>query len=328
MRMNESSGRHLKLAVLVSGQANLKRSTTTRAATFQNDVLQQSPAESWLHLKHGWRETRLFACTDQPLTDDPAGLKILSRHWIFNSSSQFSRLLECLQRVEAVHPHEHHAFLRIRPDFLVLQPLRQPVALDTFYGKFAYYPRDLGHALRRDQVSCGACDLHCECLQRKYGQVLYAFRSPSCRHPVVTDQVFLFGQRVLPKLLRALRNFSNPTYGHPARTPTSARHCISAGRMLEIGFSRLLEDESIPVRPLSFRGVLERSLLRTTPGWGSLACMFAWPQASAPRCSEDCGNASTWMHKHGLEEVPTLRPAGKNGCNTVSRNWYPSWDQG
>jgi hypothetical protein len=322
----------LTLAVLISGQARLTKMSSARghlAATLKNDVLKRSPAETWEQLKRGWRAARTFACTDHPLTEEPWKLSFLTRGWVFEATSQFSRFRECLLRVEAAHPHGHSAFLRIRPDFLVLAPLRQPVSLDTFYGMYYYYPSGVGKTLRRDQVSCGMCDQGCECAQRKYGQLLFAFKSATCSHPIVTDQAFLFGRMALPKLLRVLSNYSEPTPEHPARNISSDRHCIVAGRMVEAGFSRLLEDERIPVRPLSLRGVLERSLQRSTPGWSSAACMLTWPHASpAPMCTQDCGNASVWLRRHGMEVFPTLRPAGRNGCNAVSRHWYPSWEQG
>ena len=174
------------LPVLIAGQER-------GLSNSQNEVIRASPAETWSMINAGGDvvqrpKARFFACADRPIE-----APILTQQWVFNASSQFARLHECLLRIEAAFPSQHHAFLRIRPDFLVLAPLRQTIEVNAFLGKYYYYPGYLGAAtslLTRDQVSCGMCDNMCECAQRKYGQILYTFESDKCRWPIVTDQVF------------------------------------------------------------------------------------------------------------------------------------------
>lgn len=298
------------LAVLIVGE---ERGLSGR----KNDVIGASPAETWSIL-HDRSKARFFACMDRPIE-----APLLTQQWAFDAPSQFARLRDCLLRVESSFPRQHRAFLRIRPDFLAFAPFRQRIEANAFLGKYYYYPGYLGRGtaiLFRDQVSCGMCDKMCECAQRKYGQILYKFASDTCRWPIVTDQVFAFGREVLPRMLAVLRNFSDPASTHPARSPSSEHHCIRAGRMVETGFSRLLEDHAISVGPLSLRGVLERALRADTPGWASVACMLTWANTtSAPRCSDDCGHTRGWLYHRGFDTFPTLQRVGGRGCNLLDR---------
>ena len=302
------------LAVVVSG--------TYVEAGRANPVIHRSPASTWRLLltgNHGRRS--LFSCTAQPMVLDVVDF---TQQWVFNASSQFARLRQCLLHIERRYPSKHDAFLRLRPDALVLGPLPQPLLPepDALYGKIFY--SSVSHVrLTRDQVDCGMCDQHCECLQRKYGQVLFHFARPGCH--LLTDKVFLFGRTVLDRMLAVLANFSEPVYTHAMRAKFLPNACIDAGVMVETGFSRLLELHNVTVRPLGFRTVLERALQPTTPGWSSVACMFTWNHTRAPACNQPCGNASDWLSERGLPTYPWLRePAASRGCNAVSRNWYPS----
>ena len=304
----------LALAVVICGQR--------RNASRTNSMLQQSPAETWLRLRQSSvADVKLFSCTDEPLQDVRVPF---SGQWVFPSISQFARLHVCLLRVEGAHPGVHDAFLRLRPDALVLGPLPDPLLPDplAFYGK--YYHKSIGFAnLTRDDVDCGICEQHCECLQRKFGQNLFRFSRQDCA--IVTDKVFLFGRKRLFAMLAVLHNFSEPSPSHPMRSPrTLPGLCVDVGRMVEVGFSRLIEMEQMPVRPLRFRTVLDNNLQRNTPGWASVACMMTWG-AEPVSCRSPCGNASSWLAARGSATYPTLKGPHNAGCNSVSRNWYPAW---
>ena len=209
------------LAVVVSG--TVSRHVSRHEDPLEvNPALQRSPMQTWHSLSRNTRgSVRIFSCTNAPL----AGLLpvALAGQWVFESQSQFARLLTCLQFVEPdLARPRHTAYLRLRPDSLVLSELPtallQEPAQDAVYARWRYY--DIAHVRGqlRDAMNCGVCDKGCECAQRKCGQVLFKTNNHSdCGTP--TDRVFLFGGGALPPLLRALRNYSNPDTDHPSRSP-------------------------------------------------------------------------------------------------------------
>ena len=254
------------LAVVASGQA--------RDYHVSNPVVGHTPVQSWpllapLNHHHG-RALRIFACTDAPL---PPGPVPLAGQWVFDSPSQFSRLLACLELVEPdLARPRHSAYLRLRPDSLVLgrlppSLLREPEP-DAVYVRWRVYSNaHVKQTQLRDSMECGMCDQWCECAQRKYGQVLF-HTNGSCGVP--TDKVFLFGPNALLPMARALRNYSLPDASHPARSPeTHSDHCVDAGRMVETGFGRVLEDEGLRLLPLPLRITLNRELQSDVPSWRS-----------------------------------------------------------
>lgn len=300
------------LALVVSG--TLTRTHRHEHPLKTNPVLGQSPAQSWRAVVA--RDTRVYLCTDAPLLGHvPIAL---AGQWTFASNNQFSRLLACLRRIEPnpLRPM-HSAYLRLRPDSLVLAALpvalRQSLAPDAVYTRWRVY--DYGHVREqvRDAMECGVCDQWCECAQRKYGQVLFKTNGGDCGVP--TDRVFLLGSSALPSLLRALRNYSNANADHPLRSPLpQTGRCVEVGRMIEVGFGRVLEDVGLRLLPLPFRHVLAHELQPDTPSWASKACMLTW--GSAPiRCSRPCHDP-TWMGPRS--QLGALVGAWR-GCNPVKR---------
>ena len=299
------------LALVVSG-------TLTRAHRHENPlevnpVLGRSPAQSW-----GALGARVYLCTDGPLLGHAP--VALAGQWAFASQGQFARLLACLRRVEP-NPFRprHSAYLRLRPDSLLLGALpadllRRPLAPDVVYARWRVYAH--GHVRNqvRDAMECGVCDQWCECAQRKYGQVLFKTNGSDCGVP--TDRVFLFGSGALPSVVRALRNYSHPEADHPLRSPLLQPHrCAEAGRMIEVGFGRVLEEVGLRLLPLPLRHVLAHELQPDTPSWASKACMLSWGVAPI-RCSRPCrdptgtGRNNSWMGPL----VGTWR-----GCNPVNK---------
>ena len=299
------------LALVVSG--TLTRTHRHEHPLEVNPVLGRSPAQSW----GGAIGARVYLCTDAPLLGRAP--VALAGQWAFASQGQFARLLACLRRVEPTpFRPRHSAYLRLRPDSLLLGALPanlllRPLASDVLYARWRIY--DYGHvrAQVRDAMECGVCDQWCECAQRKYSQVLFKSNGSDCGVP--TDRVFFFGSGALPPLLRALRNYSNPDPDHPLRSPLSQPHrCAEAGRMIEVGFGRALEDVGLRLLPLPLRHVLAHELQPDTPSWASKACMLDW--AAAPvGCSRPC---------HGLTRTSNRSQLGLltgawRGCNPVDR---------
>jgi hypothetical protein len=303
----------LPLALVVSG-------TLTRARRHEhplevNAVLGKSPAQSWSVVTV--RDAHVYLCTDAPLLRRAP--VTLAGNWVFASHGQFARLLACLRRVEPdpLRPM-HSAYLRLRPDSLVLGALPadlrlRPLASDAVYARWRVYAHKHMRNQVRDAVECGVCDQWCECAQRKYGQVLFKPNGSDCGVP--TDRVFLFGSDALPPLLRALRNYSTPGADHPLRSPLSQPHrCAEAGRMIEVGFGRALEDAGLRLLPLPLRHVLAHELQPHTPGWASKACMLDWGAAPVG-CNHPC---------HGPTKTPTRSQPGVlvgawRGCNPADR---------
>lgn len=301
----------LPLALVVSG--TLTRTHRHEHPLEVNPVLDKSPAQSWRAVTA--RDTRVYLCTDAPFLGTapvvPAG------QWVFGSKSQFARLLACLRRVEP-NPFRpmHSAYLRLRPDSLVLGALPadliRPLAPDVVYARWRVYNNEYLRNQVRDAMECGVCDQWCECAQRKYGQVLFKPNGSDCGVP--TDRVFLFGSGALPSLLHALRNYSDPGYSHPLRSPLSQPHrCAQAGRMVEVGFGRILEEVGLRLLPLPFRHVLAHELQPDTPSWASKACMLSWSTAPIG-CNRSCLDP-TWTRNNSW--VGSLTGAWK-GCNPVS----------
>ena len=297
------------LALVVSG--TLTRTHRHEHPLEVNPVLGRSPAQSWDAFG-----ARLYLCTDAPLRGRAP--VALAGQWVFASQGQFARLLACLRRVEP-NPFRprHSAYLRLRPDSLLLGALPadlllRPLAPDVVYARWRVY--NYGHVRNqiRDAMECGVCDQWCECAQRKYSQVLFKSNGSDCGVP--TDRVFLFGNGALPPLLRALRNYSNPDADHPLRSPLSQPHrCAEAGRMIEVGFGRALEDVGLWLLPLPLRHVLAHELQPDTPSWASKACMLSW-SAAPVGCSRPCHDTGTLNRSH-----PGLLTGAWRGCNPVNR---------
>mgnify|MGYP001290864382 CR=1 FL=1 len=291
-------------------------------SNLKNELIRKSPIETWNILNEGnivkKHPAHFFACTDKLIISS-----LFKKQWIYNSSSQFERTYHCLLKVENAFPDQHRAFIKIRPDYIILSPLQEMISTHVFYGKYYYYPGYMGattSSLTRDQVICGMCDYKCECAQRKYGQILYKFKHDDCKWPIVTDQVFAFGRGLLHKMLNVLKNYSNPSTSHFSRNSISDKHCIKAGRMVEVGFSRLLEDKLVHVKPFSMRGIIERSLRNNTPVWASSSCMLTWGNSPAPLCNQSCGTTNHFLKTHGFDTIPTLDKSNGLGCNILDRN--------
>ena len=299
-----------QLALVVSG--TLTRTHRHEHPLEINPVFGKSPAQSWRAMT-----ARIYLCTDAPLLGRAP--VALAGQWVYESKNQFVRLLDCLRRVEpdAFRPM-HSAYLRLRPDSLLLGALpadllQRPLAPDVVYARWRVYDYGRVRAQFRDAMECGACDQWCECAQRKYGQVLFKSNGSDCGVP--TDRVFLFGSDALPLLLRALRSYNNPSLDHPLRSPLSQPHrCAEAGRMIEVGFGRALEDARLRLRPLPLRHVLAHELQPDTPSWASKACMLDWG-AMPIGCSRPCHDP-TW--KRNRSRLGVLAGAWR-GCNPVNR---------
>ena len=302
------------LALVVSG--TLTRTHRHENPLEVNPVLGKSPAQSWRAVTAS--HARVYLCTDTPLLGRAP--ITLTGQWVITSDNQFERLLVCLFLVDPdpLRP-THSAYLRLRPDSLLLGALPadlllRPLAPDAVYARWRVYNVKHLRAQVRDAMECGVCDQWCECAQRKYSQVLFKSNGSDCGVP--TDRVFLFGSGALPPLLRALRNYSTPDPDHPLRSPVSQPHrCAEAGRMIEVGFGRALEDVGLWLLPLPLRHVLAHELQPDTPIWASKACMLSWG-AGPIRCSRPCrdptgkGNDS-WMGP--------LAGTWK-GCNPVNKH--------
>tara|TARA_Y100000389_G_scaffold9073_1_gene8506 strand:- start:178 stop:1128 length:951 start_codon:yes stop_codon:yes gene_type:complete len=298
------------LALIVSG--TLTRTHRHEDPLEVNPVLGKSPAQSW-----GAIDARVYLCTDAPLRGRAP--VALAGQWVFASQGQFARLLACLRLVEPkpLQP-KHSSYLRLRPDSVLLGTLPanlllRPLAPDAVYARWRIYSYGHVRAQFRDAMECGACDQWCECAQRKYGQVLFKPNGSDCGVP--TDRVFLLGSGALYPLLRALRNYSNPDADHPLRSPLPQPHrCAEAGRMMEVGFGRALEDEGLRLLPLPLRHALARELQPDTPRWASKACMLSWG-ARPVGCSRPChGPMGT-----SKRSQPGLLTSAWRGCNPVDR---------
>ena len=214
-----------------------------------------------------------------------------------------ARLSICFEHLEAKWPGSHDAFLRLRPDSLVLGPLPTPLLpIPALFGH-VYHSRS-SKLLHRDQIHCGQCENFCKCEQNKWGQILWHARADHCA--VLTDQVFLFPAMLLPPVRWVLGNYSSSAtneFGHFARQRIVAGgpFCLDAGRMAEIGWSRLLEFTGIPVAPLSFRSVLSRMLQPNTSRRHSVECMLTWG-SSAPSCTDRCVPFG-YMRDHANEPI-------------------------
>jgi|SaaInlV_125m_DNA_1040241.scaffolds.fasta_scaffold07926_3 hypothetical protein len=302
------------LALVVSG--TLTRTHRHENPLQVNPVLGKSPAHSWRVVNT--RNARVYLCTDAPLLGRAP--VTLAGHWVFASHGQFARLLACLRRVEPnpLQP-KHSAYLRLRPDSLVLGALPadlrlRPLAPDALYARWRAY--DYVHVRNqvRDAMECGVCDQWCECAQRKYGQVLLKTKGSDCGVP--TDRVFLFGSGALPSLLRALRDYSNPDPDHPLRSPVFQPHrCAQAGRMIEVGFGRVLEDAGLRLLPLPLRHVLAHELQPDTPNWASKACMLSW-SAAPIGCGRSCHGPTSGAPNRSQ---PGVLVGAWRGCNAVDR---------
>lgn len=301
------------VAVVVSGKIT---------APQLNPVLGLTPDNSWLNNLIKRRNSdvhllRFFLCTAERVAPPP--MVHWSGSWSFASVSQFDRLLRCLQLVEEHWPKRHSAFLRLRPDALVLGPLPTPLLPSTvaLYGHVYVAKPSTLLRMTRDQMYCGFCDRQCFCEQRKYGQVLWHSPVPHCS--VITDQVFLFSRRVLAAVLRALSNYTNADdMLHPARVADArGPYCLRAGRMVEVGWSRLVEGEGIPVAPLRLRTLLDRHLQPGSPLWTSRNCILSWDDSKPLPCNGPCVSHE-YMERHGgntTQFVPghTLPPIDLQG---------------
>ena len=344
--MADTSPRHL--AVLISGQ--VRHANVSFFAP--NPVLGLSPLQLYVRMRHSmpspWR-AELFLCAERPVSGHPALEHAdFAGVWAFNASSQFERLALCLQHVDRHHHRAHDAFLRVRPDMLMLGPLPpsffpadDPRAVLVKWNR--YNPAFIRGDTLREHVICGACDQFCECAQRKYGQVLYHFsdRNDSLGHDrsrgpghcgLMTDMIFGFGRALLPNVLKVLRFYSG-VYDNATAWPRAPwnqpAHCVDAGRMTETGLQRLLDLENVTYVPLALRTALGRQLQPDTPSWASMACMLNWG-AQPVRCSAPCEvDSYTTSGKysspaHALQLPPFCPMATKGqwaGCNPVSKNW-------
>lgn len=316
------------LAVVVAGG---------REVNSRNGVLGVSPSSTWRRLlsrKRTFRTVRFFLCTSAAQT--AVALTWLAGNWSFPAVSQFHRLLLCLQHVEEHWPKRHAAFLRLRPDALVFGPLPRPLlpAGDgVLYGQVYLAKAPLLQQLMRDEVRCGSCERSCLCELRKYGGGQWQAAAAHCA--VITDQTFLFARRLLPAIMHVLTNYSSAHYGHPARARSPQQGlfpCLPAGALVEIGWSRLLEQASIPVAPLRLRTLLDRELQPTTPPWISRKCVSTWDERQAMPCAASCvpdsylrrqggGNATRFIAGHSIEPVDSQGRRRRDAhCNQI---WVP-----
>ena len=299
-----------ELAVLASGL--ILRANRLDDPLAANELIGRSPLQTWFELNRATPAlaVRIFACTDKPLGTVTVPL---AGQWVFESPNQFARLRSCLERVEPheAHAPRHWAFLRLRPDSLVLGglpplPLHAPDGRAVYVRWRVHTGSPIAHSQLRDSMECGVCEQWCECAQRKYGQVLFK-AAGDCGVP--TDRVFFFGRLALPSVMRALANYSAPDERHPARDPgVHSDHCVVAGRMIETGFGRVLEDHGLRLLPLPFRTALNRELQRDTPSWGSRACMLAWGDAPGA-CNASCAGGGVGGRRSGRWD----------GCNPVNK---------
>ena len=159
--MADTSPRHL--AVLISGQVR-----HANVSFFSpNPVLGLSPLQLYVRMRHAmpspWR-AELFLCAERPVSGHPALEHAdFAGVWAFNASSQFERLALCLQHVDRHHHRAHDAFLRVRPDMLMLGPLPpsffpadDPRAVLVKWNR--YNPAFIRGDTLREHVICGACD--------------------------------------------------------------------------------------------------------------------------------------------------------------------------
>ena len=124
-----------RMAVIVSGLMGREGQDRQHDFLKPNPVLSLSPLQSW-RVVLGW-SVRVFACVNQPLRA-PLGLD-LSGLLIFESASQFDRLLRCISWVEPDLDRPRHShYLRLRPDSLLLggppQASRTPLTPCTCAG--------------------------------------------------------------------------------------------------------------------------------------------------------------------------------------------------
>ena len=305
----------IALALVVSGLLR-RHSPRHGSDSFQmNPILQSSPIQTWSLLSQRTQGVvRIFTCTDAPL----APSEHVAGRWVFESHSQFARLLTCLQFIEPnLAQPRHTSYLRLRPDSLVLGGL-PPFVLnrphpDAVYARWRYYDHSHVRGQLRDSMECGACDQWCECAQRKYGQVLFHTNGSDCGVP--TDRTFFFGRSALQSVIRALRNYSKPD-GHPARSPElQSDHCVNVGRMVETGFGRVLEDEGLRLLSLPFRHALQRELQLNTPKWKSVTCMLAWGE-NPISCDQPCNDLGS--NRTRVRAVGFMK-AQWQGCNPVNK---------
>lgn len=319
------------LAVLICGTFYTNKSSPMYALKRDNpfevnQVLEKSPMETWLRLKRTPGAVHMFSCTDEPLQSASFPW---TAQWTFSSESQFARIYDCLQRIEPdLTKPRHSAYLRLRPDSVVLGSLPNPLLPDpsAIYTRWRVYNFTTSRFTQmRDSMECGVCDQFCECAQRKYGQVLFHTNGNCTPQGVPTDRVFLFGRQALLPVLRALLNYSSPGFNHPARFWHAPGRCVDVGRMVETGFGRVLEDQAVPILQLPFRTTLSREIQPETPAWASLACMLTWGDAPVP-CSQPCRDASSISEN---KSVPWMQgdwmPHGRGGtsptggCNPVNK---------
>lgn len=252
-----------------------------------NPVVGLSPLDLFRRLQRiqkprAWT-TRIFACVDRPLN---ASELMIAGAWSFAAVSQFDRLEKCLQHVGS----HHHAYLRVRPDLLVLGALPSPLLLrdgSILYAKYRnYYSQHITSGITRDEVVCGACEQSCECATRKYGSRFHFLGHCG----VISDSVFLFGRKLLPTMRNVLRAYSTASLDEtkaPRAPFDQPEHCAAAGNMVELGFQRLLDDANVTFRPLSLRTALTREMQPRTPSYRSVACILSWGAAPVP-CSDAC----------------------------------------
>jgi hypothetical protein len=337
----------LGMAVLISGGMN-----HANVSFFEpNPVLMLSPMQLYLRLKHTmpspWA-AHLFLCGDQSESMHPALERAgFSGAWSFKAADQFERMLICLTRVEQNHAGVHDAYLRVRPDMLMLGPMplislaENPRTLLVKWNR--YNPSFLRQGVMRDELICGMCDQWCECAQRKYGQVLYHFSNRSnvlgtdgSRAPgncgFMTDTIFGFGRELVPTVLKVLHFYSG-VFKNVSAWPRSPKHqpdhCVEAGVMVEIGLHRLFDLENVTYVPLRLRTILARTMQPDMPSWQSVACMLTWGADPVP-CSAPCvmprsnSSAEPWReHKSWAPKLPPHCPMtykGQNaGCNPVNK---------
>lgn len=341
------------LAVMLSGELRNGASSLVQP----NAVVGLSPLELYVRLQRTARwptRAHLFACFNRPLNITPSVRSMLqpafASIWAIDASSQFDRLLQCLLLVEARYPGRHSAFLRARPDMLMLGALPSPLFADplSMHVKYRNYNQQhVGQDLMRDHLVCGMCDQWCECATRKYGGLFHysneagALGTDRPGHcGVITDTVFLFGRALLPRVRRVLRAYATASLdmSFPPRAPLNQpEHCASAGVMVELGLQRLFDDFNISYRPLALRTALARQLQPDTPSWGSVACQLAWDAPPVP-CTTPCvpphsrvaaavafrrkwpgreAPGAPWMAPH----CPMKETGAWAGCNPKQKVW-------
>ena len=313
-----------ELAVLVSGRSVPLES---------NQIIGRTVASTWWHHLHlnrpsSVRTVRFFLCVAEQAPQLAFEDVQWSGNWTFASPSQFGRLLECLRLVEEIWPQRHTAFLRLRPDSIVLGPLPDPL-LPTrvaLYGQVYLAKVGFKEAnLLRDEVHCGMCERRCLCESRKYGTVNVRHAADHCA--VITDQVFMFPRRVLAGVRRVLANYTDSGPGHFARQrypPVERGFCIDEGHAVEVGWSRLLEVQGhIPVVPLRLRTTLNRHLQLTKPVWTSHQCIATWSSEQAMSCGGACVPASfmqrTGCHRNFSRRFPPPRFIDGHSLSPLSR---------